>query len=137
MAETRIINIADVPLADHGDGGAFVAKIGRAAPLVGSLGLGCSLTVVPPGKRAYPFHRHHVNHELFYILSGSGEYRLDDKRLALRAGDLIAAPAGKEAHQIANTSSSELRFLATDPISFDWSRVWKASPALALSPISG
>jgi uncharacterized cupin superfamily protein len=53
-----------------------------------------------------------VIHELFYILSGSGEYRLDGKRLPLRAGDLVAAPAGKEAHQIANTSSSDLRFLA-------------------------
>ena len=117
MPEARIINIENVPLAEHGDGGAFVAKIGRAAPLVGSIGLACTLTVIPPGKRAYPFHRHHVNHELFYILSGSGEYRLDEKRLPLRAGDLVGAPAGKEAHQIANTSSSELRFLAFSTMS--------------------
>jgi uncharacterized cupin superfamily protein len=74
------------------------------------------VTVLPPGKRAYPFHRHHVIHELFYILSGSGEYRIDDKKLPLRAGDLIAAPAGKEAHQIVNTSSGELRFLAFSTI---------------------
>lgn len=112
MAETRIVNIENVPMVENGDGRAFVAKIGRAGALVGSTGLGCTLTVIPPGKRAYPFHRHHVIHELFYILSGSGEYRLDGKRLPLRAGDLVAAPAGKEAHQIANTSSSDLRFLA-------------------------
>ena len=113
MAETRIVNIENIRLADHGNGDAFVAKIGRAGPLIGSTGLGCTLTVIPAGKRAYPFHRHHVNHELFYILSGSGEYRQDNNNnLPVRAGDLIAAPAGKEPHQIINTSAGELRFLA-------------------------
>jgi uncharacterized cupin superfamily protein len=116
MAETRVINVDDVPLAENGDRGTFMARIGRAGPLVGSTGLGCTLTVIPPGKRAYPFHRHHVIHELFYILSGSGEYRLDDKSLPLRAGDLVAAPAGKEAHQIVNTTAGELRFLAFSTI---------------------
>jgi uncharacterized cupin superfamily protein len=91
-------------------------RLARAAPLIGSNGLGCTLTVIPPGKRAWPFHRHHVIHELFYVLSGTGEYRLDDTRLPLRAGDLIAAPAGKEAHQIVNTSMDELRFLAISTI---------------------
>ncbi len=116
MAETRIVNIEDIRLADTGDGKAFVAKIGRAGPLLGSTGLGCTVTVLPPGKRAFPFHRHHVIHELFYVLSGSGEYRMDDRRLPLRAGDLVAAPAGKEAHQIVNTSSAELRYLAFSTI---------------------
>jgi uncharacterized cupin superfamily protein len=66
--------------------------------------------------RAFPFHRHHIIHELFYILFGIGEYRVDDKRIPLKPGDLIAAPAGKEAHQIVNTSASELRFLAFSTI---------------------
>lgn len=112
MTDNRIVNIEDVRLTETGDGDAFVAKIGKAGPLIGSTQLGCTLTVLPPGKRAFPFHRHHVIHEMFFILSGSGEYRIDDRRLPLRAGDLIAAPAGKEAHQIVNTSADELRFLA-------------------------
>ena len=112
MQDNRIVNIADVQLADNGNGDKFAAKIGRVGPMIGSTGLGCSLTVLPAGKRAYPFHKHHVNHELFYVLSGTGEYRIDGKTLPLRAGDLVAAPAGKEAHQIVNTSSGELRFLA-------------------------
>jgi uncharacterized cupin superfamily protein len=116
MADKRIINIEDLRLTDTGDGDGFVAKIGRAGPLIGSTELGCTLTVLPPGKRAFPFHRHHVIHEMFFILSGSGEYRMDDKKLPLRAGDLIAAPAGKEAHQIVNTSDAELRFLAFSTI---------------------
>jgi uncharacterized cupin superfamily protein len=116
MAEKRIININDLPLTNTGNGNQFVAKVGRAGPQLGSPGLGCTLTIVPPGKAAYPFHRHHVIHELFYVVSGAGEYRLGDERLPLRAGDLVAAPAGQEAHQIINTSNDELRFLAFSTI---------------------
>jgi len=34
----------------------------------------------------------------------------------VRAGDLIASPAGAEAHQIINTGASELRYLALSDI---------------------
>ena len=112
----RIANIADIALRDVGNGEAFQGKVGSVGPLLGLKGLGCSLTIVPPGKRAWPFHRHHVTSELFYIISGSGEVRLDDRRLPLRAGDLIANPAGGEAHQIVNTGTSELRYLAFSDI---------------------
>jgi uncharacterized cupin superfamily protein len=108
----RIVNLADVPLKDNGDGKSFQARIGRVGPMLGLTGLGCTLTVVPPGKRAYPFHRHHVSSELFYVLAGSGEVRLDDRALPVRPGDVIANPAGMEAHQIINTGKDELRYLA-------------------------
>ena len=115
-APQRIVNIAELALQDGGNGKGFQAKLGRAGPLLGLKRLGCSLTVVPPGKRAWPFHRHHVTDELFYIVSGSGEVRLDDQTLAVRAGDLVASPAGAEAHQILNTGASELRYLAISDI---------------------
>ena len=111
-----ILNIADAPLRDNGDGDKFQAKISRLGPMVGMTGLGCTLTVVPPGKRAYPFHRHHVTDEIFFILQGSGEYRFGDKTLAIKEGDLIGAPAGKEAHQVINSGSDELRYLAFSTI---------------------
>jgi uncharacterized cupin superfamily protein len=41
---------------------------------------------------------------------------LDDQTQAVRAGDLIASPAGTEAHQIVNTGASELRYLAISDI---------------------
>ncbi len=114
--QQRIVNIADVVLHDAGNGKGFKAKIGRAGPMLGLGRLGCSLTVVPPGQRAWPFHRHHVSDELFYIVAGSGEVRLDDRTLPVRAGDLIANPAGAEAHQIVNTGTTELRYLAISDI---------------------
>jgi uncharacterized cupin superfamily protein len=115
MAETEtkkpIINIADAPLRDFGNGKQFVAKVGRVGQTLGLKGLGCAVHVVPPGKKAYPFHRHHVMDELFYIVSGSGQYRHGDDTLSVRAGDIIGAPAGQKAHQLINTGSEDLRYL--------------------------
>jgi len=118
MSRTRrVVNLADVPLKDAGNGKSFEAQVGMVGPMLGLTGLGCALTIVPPGKRAYPLHRHHVSSELFYILSGNGEVRLDDRALPVRPGDLIANPPGTEAHQIVNTGKDELRYLAISDIS--------------------
>jgi hypothetical protein len=35
MPDKRIVNVDDIPLADNGNGDAFVAKIGRAALALG------------------------------------------------------------------------------------------------------
>jgi uncharacterized cupin superfamily protein len=67
--------------------------------------------VVPPGKKAFPFHRHHVMDELLYVLSGEGQYRWGDETLPIKPGDLVAAPAGSKAHQLINSGSGELRYL--------------------------
>jgi uncharacterized cupin superfamily protein len=109
--DNPILNIADVSLLDRGHGEAFAVKWGRIGPQLGLANLGCAVHVVPPGKKAFPFHRHHVVDELFFILSGEGEYRWGDKTFPLRAGDLVGAPAGTKAHQIINSGSAELRYL--------------------------
>lgn len=111
-----ITNIADVPLRDIGNGNQFVAKVARVGPSLGLSGLGCAVHIVPPGKKAYPFHRHHVQDELFYIVSGMGEYRFGDNKLPVRAGDLIGAPAGTKAHQLINTGTEDLRYLGISGI---------------------
>jgi uncharacterized cupin superfamily protein len=52
MSDTqRVVNLADVPLKDSGNGKSFQARIGRIGPMLGLTGLGCTLTVVAPGKR--------------------------------------------------------------------------------------
>lgn len=117
MTETRakpVANIADAQLNDFGNGEAFVARLAQIGPQIGARALGVMLTVVPPGKRAFPFHAHYANEEMFFILEGAGEYRIGDERHRVRAGDILAAPAGDAAtaHQIINTSDAELRYLA-------------------------
>ena len=116
MSDTPTVNIDDVPLTERRHGEKFAVKWGRVGPLVGSTGLGCAVHVVPPGKRAFPFHRHHVIDEMFFVLSGTGEYRLGDRTFPLRPGDFVGAPAGGEAHQIINTGSEDLRYLGFSTI---------------------
>jgi uncharacterized cupin superfamily protein len=111
MSETPIINVDDVPLADRGNGKSFAVKWGRVGPTLGLHALGCAVHVVPPGKKAFPFHRHHVQDELFFIVSGEGQYRWGDETLAVKTGDLVSAPAGTKAHQLVNTGKSDLRYL--------------------------
>jgi uncharacterized cupin superfamily protein len=108
------INIADAPVRDIRHGEKYAAKLARIGPLIGAKKLGCQLHIVPPGKRAFPRHAHHANEEMFFIVEGSGTCRIGEEVFAVRAGDVIAAPAGggPAAHQIVNTSAAELRYLA-------------------------
>ena len=110
----RILNIDDLEYMDWGHGDDFAGKFGRISRRIGSQGLGYNLTVVPPGKRAFPFHSHRVNDEMFFIVEGSGEVRIGEERFPIRRGDVIACPPGgpETAHQIINTSDAELRYLA-------------------------
>jgi uncharacterized cupin superfamily protein len=117
MSEKPIINVADVPLADRGNGRSFALKWGRVGSTLGLNALGCAVHVVPPGKKGFPFHRHHVMDELFYILAGEGQYRWGEEALPVKAGDLVAAPAGTKAHQFINTGQSDLRYLGISSIS--------------------
>lgn len=133
-----IINIADIELqprpavfAPTGDAGErFDARIGQIAPLIGARQLGYNITVVPSGKRAFPFHNHRVNEEMFFILEGTGELRHGAATWPVRPGDVIACPAGspERAHTILNTGENELRYLAVST---------KLTPEIADYPDSG
>ena len=92
----------------------FEARVGQIAPKIGARKLGYNLVAVPPGKRAYPFHSHRVQEEMFYVIEGTREVRIGTGRFPIRAGDIIACPTGgaESAHQIINTGATELRYLA-------------------------
>jgi uncharacterized cupin superfamily protein len=108
-----VMNIADVPLREDGNGAAFKARVGSFGKKIGSTGLGCMLHVVEPGHKAFPFHAHHQIHELFVILEGEGTYRFGKERYPIKAGDVCAAPTGgpEVAHQIINTGDKTLKYL--------------------------
>ncbi len=111
-----VVNVADVSLDTLSHGERFLVQTGEVARDLGLSTLGCMLHVVPAGKTAFPFHRHHGCDEMFVILSGSGEYRIGEARIPVRAGDCLGAPAGGAAHQIINTSGEELRYLGLSNI---------------------
>jgi uncharacterized cupin superfamily protein len=128
MSETRaphpILNLADVPLDAHPrpspDAERYGGRFGRIGEKIGARQLGYNLTVLPPGKRAFPRHNHRVNEEMFLVLAGTGELRMGDDTYPLRAGDVVACPAGGRdtAHQIANTGADELRYLAVSTMRY-------------------
>ena len=105
------INLADAPMKPGGNGGKFVHRGCRLGPRLGLQTLGCGLYVLPPGKRAFPYHAHSLIEEMFVVLEGSGTLRHDGQEYPIRAGDVIASPVGKP-HQIVNTSDAELKYLA-------------------------
>jgi uncharacterized cupin superfamily protein len=110
----NILNINDLEYMDWGNDEKFSAKFGEISRRIGSKGLGYNLTVVPAGKRAFPFHSHRVNDEMFYIIEGNGEIRIGAETFPIRQGDIIACPPGgpETAHQIINNSDAELKYLA-------------------------
>lgn len=109
-----IINIDDLEFRPHQHGDSFQASCAQVSGRLGAAKLGYSVAVVPPGKRAYPFHNHHANEEMFFVVSGSGQLRYGGQVFPIRAGDIIAAPAGDRstAHQIVNDSAAELRYIS-------------------------
>jgi len=120
--QPRILNLNQVDLeplpealAPMGDtAGRYQQRIARVGQQLGAQKLGYRLYVLEPGMRGSPFHSHRVNEEMFYVVAGAGEVRLGAERFPIRAGDVIACPPGgpEMAHQIINTSSAELRYLA-------------------------
>jgi uncharacterized cupin superfamily protein len=111
-----VVNLADLPLESSEHGRMYAAKFGEIGRPLGFYRLGCMLHIVPPGKSAFPFHRHHGCDELFFIVSGTGEYRIGEERLPIRPGDCLGAPAGGKAHQIINTGAEDLRYLGVSNI---------------------
>jgi uncharacterized cupin superfamily protein len=133
-----ILNIADVELmprppqfAPKGEAAKrYDARVGFVSRKIGARKLGYSLIAVPPGKRAFPFHNHHANEEMFFILEGSGEVRIGEATYPIGKGDVIACPVGgkETAHQIVNTGKEEMRYLAVST---------QVSPDLADYPDTG
>ena len=110
----RILNLDELEFQAQSHGESFEARGVNVSADLGAVKLGYGVTCVPAGKRAWPFHNHRANEELFFVLSGTGQYRIGDDSHPIRAGDFIAAPAGdrSSAHQIVNDSDAELRYIA-------------------------
>ncbi|MCA9654893.1 MAG: cupin domain-containing protein [Myxococcales bacterium] len=69
--------------------------------------LGVSLARVPPGKESFALHRHTIQEEWIYVVSGRGHVRLDDQELPVEPGDFLGFPASGPAHLVRNTSTDE------------------------------
>jgi uncharacterized cupin superfamily protein len=107
----HIVNANDLPWSENRHGERFAAQGKRLGLKAGGVRLGGSLYRVAPGKTAFPHHRHYLNEEAIYVLSGTGTLRLDDAEHAVGPGDYIALPAGGPAHQLIATGERDLEYL--------------------------
>jgi uncharacterized cupin superfamily protein len=109
-----VLNLADVEFDDVEENGRYTSRRGTIGARIGARKLGYNLTELPPGKAQCPFHCHHGDEEMFFVVEGEGELRFGDRRYPIRAHDVIACPPGgrEVAHQIVNTGKTTLRYLA-------------------------
>ena len=113
-----LLNLSEAVFDDIEDHGVFTSRRATISDLIGARKLGYNLTVLPPGKVQCPFHSHHNEEEMFFILDGEGELRFGDARYPIRKHDVIACPCGgaEVAHQIVNTGTEDLRYLAVSTV---------------------
>jgi uncharacterized cupin superfamily protein len=101
----------------------------RLAHGTAAVKLGISVDVVPPGKRACPYHFHYAQEEMFIVLEGQGTLRVADELLPLVQGDIVFIPPGPDyPHQIVNDSQAPLKYLSVST---------KESPEIVEYPDSG
>ncbi len=79
---------------------------------VGLERVGLTLIRVPPGKESFVFHRHTVEEEFAFVLSGKGVVDIGDETFDFGPGDFVGFPAGSHPHHVRNTGPEELVYLS-------------------------
>jgi uncharacterized cupin superfamily protein len=67
---------------------------------------------VAPGKEATAQHCHSVEEEIFVVLGGDGVLLLGDEELPVRAGSVVARPAGTGVAHLFRAGEGGLTYLA-------------------------
>ena len=79
---------------------------------IGAELIGGSVYELEAGERLWPYHTHHGNEEWLIVLRGQPTLRTHEGEHALREGDVVAFPLGKEgAHQVSNHTERPIRVL--------------------------
>ena len=107
----HMVNTNDLDWESGGNGKKFVFQRKWLTSGTGAQKLGCSIYRVPPGKTAFPFHKHFSNEEAIFVLSGKGSLRLDEDKYDVGPGDFIALPPEGPNHQLINTGAEDLEYL--------------------------
>ena len=74
--------------------------------LVGATGMEVSFTRLEPLQANVAFHSHKQNEELFLIVSGAGEFQVDDDVIPVREGSAVRVSTGGE-RCMRNSSATE------------------------------
>jgi len=93
--------------------GKYESTLGLIGKALGTRGIGINVTIVPPGRAAFPRHYHFINDEMFIVLDGTGTLHFGEEDYPISPLDVIHIEGGTGTpFQIDNTSEGELRYLA-------------------------
>ena len=73
--------------------------------------VGLYARVIVPPKSEVPYHKHEGNGEVYYFLTGEGEYSDNGVVRTVKPGDVTWTPDGSS-HGVVNTGDAELTFMA-------------------------
>jgi quercetin dioxygenase-like cupin family protein len=103
VSQVRAVALDDVPRIEL-PGGSWSRMVVTDQSVSGN-GASLGYSVFTPGTATDPVS--HETEEVAYVLSGSGELRLDDGAVPFKAGDGLFIPAGVW-HAVANTSDEDV-----------------------------
>lgn len=103
----NVVRTADVPWAEAVNKGQFQQRRKH----LGGERLSAGLWELPPGRRSFPLHLHHVTEEALYVLSGRGQVRTPEGLTPIGPGDFVSFPPGGPAHQLVNDGAEPLVYL--------------------------
>jgi uncharacterized cupin superfamily protein len=107
----NIVNIADVEPTTI-DRGRVSRSKRRPAEAAGSVTTGLVHVEVAPGKDGDPLHCHSLEEEIFVVLDGDGVLVLDEEETPVRAGSVVARPAGTGVGHQLRAGAAGLTYLA-------------------------
>ncbi|MBS1148429.1 MAG: cupin protein [Myxococcaceae bacterium] len=104
----KIVRTAQAQWVDAMAKGSF----GQRRKALGGEKLSCGLWELPPGKKSFPLHSHHVTEEAMFVISGTAKVRTPEGVTELAAGDYVSFPPGGLAHQLINDGTEPMVYLA-------------------------
>ncbi len=103
----KLVRTAELPWADALKKGQYSNRRKR----LGGVDFGASLWELAPGKKSFPFHRHHGTEEGLFVMSGRAQVRADDGLHEVGPGDFVSFAPG-DAHQLINHTGEPFVYLA-------------------------
>jgi uncharacterized cupin superfamily protein len=129
----KIVRSRDIEWTQAIDHGRFN---GRRKALGGEK-LTAGLWELPPGKRSFPMHFHHVTEEALFVVSGTAKVRTPDGETEIGPGDFVSFFAGGPAHQLVNDGTEPLVYLGLSAVQGADIVEYPESNKIALSAGSG
>lgn len=104
----NLVRTAELPWTDALTKGAYAQQ--RKTLSTGQLASG--LWTLPPGKKSFPMHTHHVTEEALFVVSGKAVVRTPEGDTRIGPGDYVSFPPGGPAHQLVNDGTEPCVYLA-------------------------